>query len=70
MEAFGIAVVIIHQGTVDSPASQVCVLFCVCYIAVHIKGGAWSNQIQRQTLSESAADSQAVDQADNLGNKI
>lgn len=39
-DALGIIVVVVHQGFVDSPAPQVCILLGVCYIAVHNKGGA------------------------------
>lgn len=44
-DAFGVTVVVVHQGVVDSPASKICIIPRVCDVAVHRKGGACEKQI-------------------------
>lgn len=58
-DAPGVPVVIIHDGVVDLPASDVCVLPDVCYFAVHDEAGACSSHsvsvsCSREVLSCSA----------------
>lgn len=43
-DSFGFIIVIIHPGVIDSPGSEICIIPCVCYIAVYSKGRACKNK--------------------------